>query len=53
MSKHFIHVKIANTENVIKYIPTIRKYDGTSINEIKNRILTGYAVSFDWIALAI
>ena len=48
MSKHLIHVKIANPETVTKYIPTIRKYDGTAIEEIKKRILTGYAITFDW-----
>ena len=48
MSKHLIHVKIVNPETATKYISTIRKYDGTAIGEIKNRILTGYAVTFDW-----
>jgi hypothetical protein len=48
MSEHFIHIKINNVENVVKYISLIRKYDEASISEIKNRILTGYAFSFDW-----
>ena len=48
MSNHFIHIKINNVEKATAYIPAIRKYDGASISEIKNRILTGYAISFDW-----
>jgi hypothetical protein len=32
----------------VKYIPIIRNYNKASIGEIKNRILTGHAVSFDW-----
>jgi hypothetical protein len=48
MSKHYIHVKINNAVKPVKYISLIRKHDKASIAEIKNRILTGYAFSFNW-----
>jgi len=48
MNTHWIHVKITNAENTIKYISAIRKYDTTPISIIKNRILTGFAYSVDW-----
>lgn len=35
MGKHLIHVKITDTENVTKYIPTIRKYDNSSIVKLE------------------
>ena len=46
--EHLIHIKINNAEKAVTYIPVIRKFDGASISAIKNRILTGYAVSFDF-----
>jgi hypothetical protein len=48
MSGLYIHIKVCDTENAVKYIPIIKKYNGSSIGEIKSRILTGYAVSYDW-----
>ena len=51
MGRHLclIYVTIKNPENCKKYIPIIRKFNGSSLSEIEENIICGeHIISFDW-----